>query len=289
MSARRLWRWLAALLGAGLVAFAGHALWQLHSYGFLRLPSYEREPPPLPPLKKSWAVLVFSKTNAFIHREAIPAAEALFRSLGEEGGFDVYVTDNGASHTPEFLRHFAAVVWNNVTGNVLLPEQQRAFRAWLEGGGGFLGLHGAGDSSSDWDWYIDQVIGARFIGHPFDPQFQTATLRVAQPPDPIVDHLPAAWVRLDEWYSFAESPRRRGKQVLVTLDERTYRPVDHFGRDLRMGSDHPVIWKGCVGRGRVFYSALGHTAESYAEPEYAALLAKALRWAARRDGEGCDG
>ena len=69
--------------------------------------------------------------------------------------------------------------------------------------------------------------------------------------------------------------------MLARLDESSYAPRELF-RDLAMG-DHPIVWSHCAGGGRVFYSALGHTAESYAAEAHAQLLEGALAWAA---GEG---
>jgi uncharacterized protein len=96
-------------------------------------------------------------------------------------------------------------------------------------------------------------------------------------------------VRTDEWYSFAKSARQPGVTVLATLDEGTYSPKGMFGSDLRMGKDHPIVWTHCIGKGRAFYSALGHVPESYSEPHYKAMLLGATKWALRQAGEGCDG
>jgi len=279
------WKWFWGVLGALLVvalAFAGYGVWQARSMGFLRSPVFETERPQLPALQRP-AVLVFSKTNSFIHKEAIPAAKELLQQMAGEQGWSVYLTDSGAVFNPEDLAHFDVVVWNNVTGDVLLPRQRAAFQAWLEQGGGYVGLHASGDNSHEgWPWYLDTVIRARFIGHPMSPQFQQATLRVEQPADPIVAAIPDPWVRTDEWYSFAKSPRAPDMRVLVTIDESTYEPGEFFtGTRLAMGADHPMIWKHCVGRGRVFYAAPGHTAETFAEPEYRGLLRRAIAWAGR--------
>jgi hypothetical protein len=59
-------------------------------------------------------------------------------------------------------------------------------------------------------------------------------------------------------------------------------------RSLAMGADHPVVWHHCVGRGRAFYSALGHQAKAYDEPEMEALLEGAMSWALRLEGAGCE-
>jgi len=283
-------KWLIRIGIAALVlalAFAGYAYYQMRSRGFWRIPVYDSEPPPLPELRHP-AVLVFSKTNSFIHTEAIPAAEELFRKLGNENGWSVYVTENGAVHNPEDLARFDTVVWNNVTGNVLTDEQRRALASFLEHGGGWLGIHGAGDDSAeaDWPWYRGHLLGATFIGHPMNPQFQQATIRIEATEDPIVSHLGSSWVRTDEWYSFDRSPREGGMTILASLDEDTYSPV-FFKKDIRMGDDHPILWKNCVGTGRSVYSALGHTAESYAEQKYIEVLERAVSWTAGLEGTPC--
>ncbi len=273
-----------------VVIFSGYSVYTLRSHGFLRAPVYESQAPEIPELNQP-AILIFSKTNAFIHKEAIPAAEHMFQTLGEKNGWSVYITENGAVHNEQDLARFNTIIWNNVTGDVLTEAQQTAMINYIENGGGWIGIHGAGDSSSDWDWYKDILIGAQFIGHPFNPQFQQATIHIENPNDPvknpITSHLSSSWVRTDEWYSFAESPRAKGMNIIATLDESTYSPIDHKGTDLSMGEDHPIIWKHCQGKGRAFYSALGHTAESYAEPDHITLLEQAVRWTNGEIDEPC--
>ncbi|MFT5483795.1 MAG: type 1 glutamine amidotransferase [Halieaceae bacterium] len=270
-----------------VLAAAGYAYYQMRSRGFWRVAVFETEPPHIPRMDRP-AVLMFSKTNSFIHTEAMPAAEALFEKLGKQNGWTVFSTENGAVHNAEDLARFDAVVWNNVTGNVLTDKQRLALASYLESGGGWVGIHGAGDSSaeSSWPWYREHLIGATFIGHPMNPQFQEATIRIEEPTDPIVSHLGDAWSRTDEWYSFDASPRSLGMQILGNLDESTYSPV-YFKEDIRMGSDHPIIWKNCINEGRALYSALGHTAESYSEPRHIEMLDRAVAWAAGLEGDNC--
>ena len=55
-----------------------------------------------------------------------------------------------------------------------------------------------------------------------------------------------------------------------------------------MGKDHPVVWLRCVGKGRVFYTAMGHTAASFAEPNVRTMLLGATNWALHNAGQGCD-
>ncbi|MFC3174104.1 ThuA domain-containing protein [Novosphingobium bradum] len=250
---------------------------------------YETEPPAMPAEIKHPALLVFSKTNAFRHEEAIPAANALFDDLARQRGWTVFKTENGATFSPAILARFDAVVFSNVSGDVLTLPQRQAFQNFVQNGGGFVGIHAAGDNShTAWPWYVQNIIGAKWIGHPMDPQFQKATVRVENHEHPASATLPAAWQRVDEWYSYEKSPRGvPGLTVLATLDERTYKPGSLWGTKLAMGADHPIAWWRCTGKGRVFYSALGHTAASYTEPENRALLAGALAWSMRLEGEAC--
>jgi type 1 glutamine amidotransferase len=277
------------LVSLAVVAALVATNWNLIQRVFLGgLKVYETDLPTLPADLRHPAILVFSKTNGYRHEEAIPAANALLDMIAKENGWGIFKTENGAAFSPEILAQFDAVVFSNTSGDVFTPDQRAAFRAFLEGGGGYLGIHAAGDNShAAWNWYIDKVIGTTFIGHPLDPQFQKATVRIEDRTNPSTRDLRSEWHRTDEWYSFDKSPRKPGISILATLDERTYKPGSFFGTGLAMGSDHPIIWTRCVGKGRALYSALGHTAATYAEPDYRNHIAGALKWVLKRDGEGC--
>jgi type 1 glutamine amidotransferase len=282
------------LIGVPLVLLAliGIAIatnWDLFQRLFMGgVKIYETTPPTLPAEIKRPAILVFSKTNGFRHGDSIPVATAMFADLAKGNGWGIFQTENGAAFSPEVLARFDAVVFNNVSGDVFTPEQRAALKAFLENGGGFVGVHASGgDFSYKWDWYVNDLIGTQFIGHPMNPQFQKATVKIEDKAHPATKHLPESWSRVDEWYSFEKSVRRPGYNVLATLDESTYSPKAMFGSDIRMGKDHPIAWWHCVGKGRALYSALGHTPESYREPEYRQMLNGAILWALRLEGEGC--
>jgi type 1 glutamine amidotransferase len=254
--------------------------------------AFDHEPVALPADLHPPALLLFTKTNGFRHEEGIPAGVARIEAIAKQRGLGVFHTESGAAFTPENLARFTVMVWHQVSGDVLDDEQKAAMKAWIEAGGGWVGIHGAGgDSSYAWPWYRDVLLGAQFIGHPMGPQFQDATLVVEDRTHPATRELPERFTHNEEWYSFDRSVRGEGFRVLATVDESSYEPRLRFlgaDKDLRMGADHPVVWCHCVGRGRVFYSALGHQAKSYQEPEMEQLLSGAIAWAARLDGEGCD-
>jgi uncharacterized protein len=281
------WVLLALVLVLAVGAFLNRETIQRLFLGGLKV--YETTPPQLPTDITRPAILVFSKTNGFRHKEAIPAANALFRQLARDNGWGIYQTENGAIFRPELLSRFDAVVFNNVSGDVFTAKQRAAFKAFLENGGGFVGVHGSGgDMDYDWKWYVDELIGAQFIGHTLFPQFQQATVQVEDKAHPATQGLPASWQRTEEWYSFARSARASGANVLITVDEKTYSPEGLFGSSLRMGADHPMVWTRCIGKGRVLYSAFGHRAEAYAEPQNKALLTNSVSWAMKLQGTECD-
>jgi hypothetical protein len=277
---------VALALGSGLIVagfLIGPVLYRVY-IGFQR---YEIIAPALPADLGENAILVFSKTNGFRHEEAIAAANAALAEIARQHGWSVMFTENGAVFGPGQLHRFKAVIWNNTSGDLLTEQQRAAFKSYIENGGGFVGIHGAGgDPHYDWQWYVQTLIGAQFKGHPMDPQLQKATIHINDRDDPITRGLPETWIRVDEWYSFEKSPAETGVHVIATLDERTYHPFV-FGRYLGMGGDHPIIWKHCVGNGPVFYSALGHTAASYQEPEYVELLSRAIAWTMGFGGSKC--
>lgn len=269
--------------GLLLVVTGGGALVYKARYGFN---FYETTPPALPADLGEDAVLIFSKTNGYRHGDAIEASLPAFEKMAADNGWSLFVTDNGAVFNPEQLRRFRVVVWNNTSGKVLREEQRRAFRDYLEVGGGFVGIHAAGDNSHQWDWYEQWVIRAHFSHHPLSPQIQAATLYLEADAAQhvLAKDLPARWPREEEWYMFFDNPRKQASQVLYTLDETDIDPSGNLAflvtdKDWGMGDDHPVVWYHEVGEGRAFYSALGHQAAAFREAAHLTMLENGIRWA----------
>ena len=279
-----------------LIVIAAFAAWnwdniQRHFLGGVKV--YETTPPALPADITRPAILVFSKTSGYRHDDSIKEARALFAQMAATKGWGIFQTENGATFSPAILSRFDAVVFNNVSGDVFTPDQRAAFKAFIENGGGFVGVHASGgDFSYDWKWYVNDLIGAQFKGHPMNPQFQDARVVIEDKDHPATKGLPPELMRKDEWYGFEASPRSKpGYRILATLDEASYpnkaMKIAFIDRDTGMGKDHPIVWSHCVGKGRAFYSAMGHLKESYAEPAYRTMLAGATSWALKLEGEGC--
>lgn len=242
--------------------------------------SYDSQPPVVPELGKP-AVLVFSKTNGFRHADAIAEGVPAIRSVADRRGWSSFSTENGAVFDSDVLQRFDVVVWLNVSGAPLDQSQRSAMRDWLESGGGFVGIHAAlDDSHSSWEWYGQEVVGARFIGHAMG--LLPAVVQVERGDHVALRGVDERWSRTDEWYSFDRSVRELPDvEVLASLDESTYEPrmkLLWIDKDLAMG-DHPIIWTRRVGEGRAFLSAFGHSAEAFLEPQHLAMLESAIDWA----------
>ena len=276
--------------GAGLGAPAGAARGR-GGGGFVSTPTFDTVAPELPGDLKSGGVLIFSKTNGFREEAAIQASDTALAAICHERGWPYFVTENGAVMNKEQLAKFKLVVWNNNSGDTLTADQREAFKTWVENGGSYVGTHGAGgdpkydppngrSSLADWPWYIQTLLGAQFTSH--SPQ-QNGDFHVEDTKSPLTKGLPAVFNRRDEWYSFAENPRSKpGFHILITADEKSYTP----GRST-MGADHPMAWWHCVGKGHVFYSALGHGGMMYAEPVILQLYGNAMAWGIAESGQNC--
>jgi type 1 glutamine amidotransferase len=213
-------------------------------------------------------VLVFSKTAGFRH-DSIPAGIAAIRQLGSQNGFTVDATEDANAFTTANLAQYQVVIWLSTTGDVLNATQQTAFESYINGGGGYVGVHAAADTEYDWAWY-GGCCGAYFLSHPAQQQ---ASVIVEDRTSDSTAHLPATWSRFDEWYNYRTNPRG-AVNVLMRLDESTYSGGT-------MGADHPITWWHDVGSGRAWYTGLGHTIESYSDPLYTRMLLGGIRIAAK--------
>ena len=211
-------------------------------------------------------VLIFSKTAGFHHNSIAVGIPAIIK-LGKENNFEVDTTTDATKFTYDNLKSYAAIIFLSTTGDVLNAVQQKAFEKYIKSGGGFVGIHSATDTEYDWAWY-GNLVGAYFQSHP-DHQ-QTATLNVVDRNFIATKHLPADWKRLDEWYNFKWI--EPGLHILITIDEKSYTGGTN-------GDNHPMSWYHSYDGGRSFYTALGHTDESYADPLYLNHLLGGIKYA----------
>jgi type 1 glutamine amidotransferase len=211
-------------------------------------------------------VLIFCKTAGF-HHESIAVGIPAIMKMGQENNFDVDTTTNAAKFTADNLKQYAAVIFLSTTGDVLNNEQQTAFEQYIKAGHGFVGVHAATDTEYDWPWY-GKLVGAYFKSHP--SKQQEANLEIVDRSFIATKHLPATWRRLDEWYNYKWIAD--DLHVLIKIDEKSYIGGEN-------GDNHPMAWYHSFDGGRAFYTALGHTDASYADPLYLKHLLGGIKYA----------
>jgi hypothetical protein len=278
MIATRFKGWLPYLL-IGIFAL-GLSIWAYILYSMRQLPwqspVFDTEiPKSISPVNAN-AVLIFSKTNGFRH-QSIEAGISAIKIAGKKNGWDVHATENGAMINPGYLRQFKVVIFLSNTGEILTHSQKSVFENYIENGGGYAGIHSASDTEHGWAWY-GKLLGTFFRDHtllPYHlPEAEIITENLAHP---INRGLPARWNKVDEWYNFRESVRRKeGFQVLLGLNEDSYPSFWH-----KMNGDHPISWTHRMKKGRMFYTAMGHNAETFTDQIAMQHIIGGIAWAGK--------
>jgi len=246
-------------------------------------------------------LLCFTKSSGFEHSVvkrraggALSLVERAVSALGERNGFEVTCTKDGGVFTPDGLRGFDAFFFYT-TGDLTTPGTdgqppmpaggKDALLAAVRAGKGFVGVHSASDTfhtqpdpddrsrrhvshGRGVDPYI-AMLGGEFIAH---GKPQAGVVEIVDARFPGMQGFrgqPAA--RFGEWYSLKDFAP--DMHVLMVLDTTTM-----TGAEYERGP-YPVAWARRHGRGRVFYSALGHFEAEWEDPAFLSSLLGGLRWA----------
>jgi len=228
-------------------------------------------------------VLVFTKTNGYYHL-AKPNAIKAFYEMAYDRKWHITFTEDSTFFSEKELSKYNVVVFLLTTGNNLLNEEQKlAFQKYIEGGGGFVGVHTATDTEYKWPWY-EKLVGAHFLGH---LPVMEGKLIIENKKHPSTECFGADTLKWsDEFYSFDRNPRKNNHlNILVSIDEKSYKiDVDTRAKhpNVFMG-DHPLIWYQKMGNGRSYQTALGHVPELYDNEMFRKHLIGALLWAGGKD------
>ncbi len=212
-------------------------------------------------------ILVFSKTNGWRHK-SIPSGIAALKKMGLENNWHIDATEDSLQFNYENLKKYKTLVFVNTTGDILNSQQEQAFKRYINEGGGFVGIHSASDTEHDWPFYA-QLIGGHFKSHPAQ---QTATLKVHKENNhPSIAHYGDSFQKFDEWYNF-KKPVVSHVNVLLELDESSYTGE-------RMGIKHPIAWYHHFEGGRIFFTGMGHTNETFEDANFLKHLKEGILWA----------
>lgn len=228
-------------------------------------------------------ILVIGQTKGFQH-DSVPVAMAYIWKWGHDTGlWEAYlrtdtelITKKNLGANAKTLPDFDAIVFDNTTGEMDLDDQQKAdlLSSVRDDGKGFVAVHAANDCNYKWEEY-GVLTGGWFDQHPWNT-FE-APIVLEDGTFPATKHFPKAFVKRDEIYQTKNWSRDK-VNVLMRLDE-TKLNYENNPRVHRADRDFAVAWAKMYGKGRVFYSTLGHTNESWDDPDVQTMYFEAIRWA----------
>jgi type 1 glutamine amidotransferase len=202
------------------------------------------------------------------HR-SIPAANMAIELFAKAtGAYEAVFSNDLENFKYDRLRKFDAVFLNNTVGQIFVdPEIRAGLSRFVREGGGLAGYHGTSHASMDWPEF-GEMLGAVEGSHR-EPT-EMATVKIDDPTSPLVASFGGkAFVHQDEFYRFVEPPLSRDKvRVLMSIDiEKTdLNQGRGCGRPcVRPDSDYALSWIHTYGKGRVFFTALGHTPAFFTE------------------------
>jgi type 1 glutamine amidotransferase len=208
----------------------------------------------LTPFNQNEKVIVFTKTAGYRHESIEKGVETIIE-LGNENDFDITHSEDATIFNKENLSQYELVIFLNTTEDILNLEQQNNFEDFINNGGSFMGIHSAADTEYDWPWY-GKLVGAYFMDHPEKSNAQIIRVDETHLSS---KHFPDTWTRYDEWYNYKSI--NPDIKVILKLDETTY-----IGG--KNGLNHPIAWYQEFDGKRMFYTGMGHTKESYSEPDF---------------------
>lgn len=240
--------------------------------------------------KKKILVLTFSE--GFKH-SSLGHAEDTIKKVGEDSGafeaecLHLWQFDseriNLSFLTPEYLNRYDGLFFYTTTNfhkrdiDLLTEEQRQGFLDYLKNGGAYIGSHSASDTFYKWLEY-GEIVGGYFSGHPWGSNSPAVTIKVEDKDHPATKMLGDSWTIQDEIYQFKAPYSRKKLHILLSLDNaKTDMEKDNLlhGKD----GDYAVAWCREYGKGKCFYTALGHREEVWSDPTFQAHLLGGIKWA----------
>jgi type 1 glutamine amidotransferase len=244
-------------------------------------------------------ILFFSKSSGFEHsvisyKDGQPSyAEKILSELGAKNGWEFTFSKDGSLFSPEYLKQFDTLLFYT-TGDLTTPGTDKqppmtaagkqAMIDYVKNGGGFVGTHSASDTfhtanenkkgpdryanhGAGADDYV-KLLGGEFIKH---GKQQVAKMRCLDPKFPGLEKYAEGFAFLEEWYSLKDF----AADLHVLLVQETEGMTDHeYQRP-----PYPATWVRMEGKGRVFYTSMGHREDVWTNPIFQDVLTGGLRWA----------
>jgi hypothetical protein len=245
-------------------------------------------------------VLFFSKAASWeqkiVHRDGdhLSYLEEEVQKLGQSNQIEFTFTKDGTMFTPENLARFDALFFftsgdmtfeeRNGRGDnypLMTLEGKKAFLEAVRNGKGFVGCNTANytfidpvspgekkDATNNWRY--TRMIGSGYMGH---NQIQKGHFSYLDHKFPGMENVPDDYAPVDQWYAF----NRLMPDLHVVMALASSRLMGN----LYERPDYPIAWARMEGRGRVFYTTMGHTPQIWKDPVFLKMLLGGIRWATR--------
>ncbi len=244
-------------------------------------------------------ILFFSKSSGFEHsvisykKEKPSWAEKTLLELGEKNNWEFTFSKDGSLFSPEYLAQFDALFFYT-TGNLceagtdgqppMTEAGKQAFLDFVANGKGFIGTHSASDTfhtnneankgpdryanhGEDADAYV-KMLGGEFIKHGAQ---QVAKMRCVDPKFPGLEKYADGFEFQEEWYSLKDF--RKDIHVLLVQEAESMKGIEY------QRPAYPATWARQHGKGRVFYTSMGHREDVWTNPIFQEILVGGISWA----------
>ncbi len=230
--------------------------------------------------KKPRKLLVFDLNVGRFGHPSIPHANLAMQLMGKKtGAFEATVSSDPAILEPARLAEFDAVFLNNTIGDIFATPQARdAFSRFIANGGGLMANHAATVTATSWPEF-GEILGARGASHRMTDE--RVRIQIEDPDNPVVRTFDgAAFEFSDEIFRFQAPYSREKVRVLLSVDAARTDMMQGrcYGQCLRDDNDYPVAWVRGHGKGRVFYTTLGHNPAVFQDRRMLAMFLAAAQY-----------
>ena len=251
---------------------AGAAVLGLSTLPFGRLVAAEQD-------AKKKKVLYYTRSAGFVHSvvkrngKALSHSEKILSEIGPKHGLEIVCSQDPKVFDGDLDQYDVIAFYTS--GNCISEEAKKKLLAAIEAGKGFVGIHAATDSfrTAGIDPYI-AMLGGEFLGHGSQ---QKATMKVVSPKFPGVAGLGDGFEMAEEWYASCKF----APDLHVILVQET----DGMHDAQYQRPPFPATWARMHGKGRVFYTSMGHREDVWTNPTFQQVLLGGLAWAARNAGD----
>jgi uncharacterized protein len=232
-------------------------------------------------------VLAWADTrNGIAQHDSVSHALSVIERLGYESGlYDTYIrtdsniisktplkTDGSAASGGPSLANVDAIFFLGHREIELSAQQKAELLAFVhEDGKGFVAAHTGNTAFASWPEF-GEMLGGRYDDHPWNTTY--APIITEDPDFPAAKHLPPVFDFTDEFYQVSEFSRDKIRVILrLDTSKLPSRPNLHL-----TNGDFPLAYAKMYGKGRVFYSSLGHDAKTWDNPDVYRMYFEAIKW-----------